>query len=139
MEKSGVFWAFLGTILALALICGIAGCPQASPTCNKPYIAVGTTCCLDQNNNSICDSDEKTENNANQAAGNETASAAWTKTSGYTVAECEEVCNAWDTIGSVTNCKDDCVNHFGKPSGSLDEFVNMVKKNAKTGADFGGL
>ena len=30
-----------------------------SPTCNKPYILVGTTCCLDQNNNNICDSDEQ--------------------------------------------------------------------------------
>jgi len=26
--------------------------------CNKPYILVGTSCCLDQNNNSICDKDE---------------------------------------------------------------------------------
>jgi len=29
--------------------------------CNPPYIQVGTSCCLDQNNNSICDSDEKSE------------------------------------------------------------------------------
>ena len=28
--------------------------------CNKPYILVGASCCLDMNNNSICDSDEKT-------------------------------------------------------------------------------
>jgi micrococcal nuclease len=27
-------------------------------TCNKPYILVGTSCCLDQNDNSICDKDE---------------------------------------------------------------------------------
>jgi len=27
-------------------------------TCNKPYILVGTSCCLDQNDNSICDNDE---------------------------------------------------------------------------------
>ena len=27
--------------------------------CNQPYIRVGTQCCLDNNNNSICDKDEK--------------------------------------------------------------------------------
>jgi len=27
-------------------------------TCNSPYIKVGTSCCLDQNSNKICDSDE---------------------------------------------------------------------------------
>ncbi len=29
------------------------------PTCNKPYILVGSACCLDQNDNGICDKDEK--------------------------------------------------------------------------------
>jgi len=29
------------------------------PTCNKPYIIVGHSCCLDQNDNAICDSDEE--------------------------------------------------------------------------------
>jgi hypothetical protein len=28
-------------------------------TCNSPYIQVGTSCCLDQNNNQICDNDEE--------------------------------------------------------------------------------
>ena len=35
----------------------ISGCPQQI-TCNKPYILVGTECCLDQNDNGICDRDE---------------------------------------------------------------------------------
>ena len=29
--------------------------------CNKPYIQVGNECCLDENDNSICDKDEKQE------------------------------------------------------------------------------
>jgi len=29
--------------------------------CNEPYIRFGTSCCLDQNNNNICDQDEKIE------------------------------------------------------------------------------
>lgn len=39
------------------------GCSSETPTggvvvCNKPYILVGTSCCLDSNNNNICDNDE---------------------------------------------------------------------------------
>jgi len=37
----------------------ISGCIQQEVTCNPPYIKVGTTCCLDQNNNKICDIDEQ--------------------------------------------------------------------------------
>ncbi len=36
--------------------------PQNQPVvCNKPYILVGNSCCLDSNNNNICDNDEKQE------------------------------------------------------------------------------
>jgi len=34
---------------------------EAEIVCNSPYIRHGIECCLDQNNNSICDKDEKTE------------------------------------------------------------------------------
>jgi len=37
----------------------LSGCAQqVQITCNKPYILVGTECCLDKDDNSICDSDE---------------------------------------------------------------------------------
>lgn len=32
-------------------------------TCNEPYIRFGSGCCLDQNNNKICDEDESTSKN----------------------------------------------------------------------------
>lgn len=35
--------------------------------CNKPYIRYGTSCCLDTNNNGICDVDEVTTNNSDNA------------------------------------------------------------------------
>ena len=49
-------------ILALAIIgtVFISGCTQQEMTCNKPYIKVGTDCCLDADGNSICDKDDKT-------------------------------------------------------------------------------
>lgn len=42
----GVFWFYGGVSFGV--------------TCNKPYIKVGSECCLDQNENKICDSDETT-------------------------------------------------------------------------------
>lgn len=46
-------------ILAVVTVTFISGCIRQEVTCNPPYIKVGTSCCLDQNNNSICDKDEK--------------------------------------------------------------------------------
>ncbi|OYT42634.1 MAG: hypothetical protein B6U88_03095, partial [Candidatus Aenigmarchaeota archaeon ex4484_56] len=46
-------------ILILAVVIFISGYIRQEVTCNPPYIKVGTSCCLDQNNNSICDKDEK--------------------------------------------------------------------------------
>lgn len=43
------------------MILVFSGCTQqkAPIVCNKPYIIKGTECCLDQNSNNICDSEEK--------------------------------------------------------------------------------
>ncbi len=38
----------------------LARISNASVVCNPPYMRLGLTCCLDRNNNSICDSDEAT-------------------------------------------------------------------------------
>ena len=46
-------------ILAVVIVIFISGCIRQEVTCNPPYIKVGSSCCLDQNNNSICDKDEK--------------------------------------------------------------------------------
>lgn len=55
------------------LILVLAGC-QTQIVCNKPYILVGTSCCLDQNDNLICDEDEQKlgllENKADSVSGN---------------------------------------------------------------------
>lgn len=47
------------SLIVLSLIL-IVGC-QSKPVCNKPYILVGIDCCLDQNNNAICDTDEESK------------------------------------------------------------------------------
>ena len=44
-------------IVVLMIAC-IAGCQANDVICNKPYIRVGTSCCLDSDANSICDIDE---------------------------------------------------------------------------------
>ena len=42
----------------IAIIVLFSGCICLEPTCNPPYIAVGNECCLDANNDSICDKDQ---------------------------------------------------------------------------------
>jgi len=64
-------------LIILGLVLGIfvflSGCVE-QPTCNSPYILVGSSCCLDTNNNSICDSDDAVAGtgNATPATGNGT-------------------------------------------------------------------
>lgn len=46
-------------ISAVAIVFFLSSCIQTQPiTCRSPYILVGLSCCLDANNNSICDADE---------------------------------------------------------------------------------
>lgn len=54
-------------LILVILTLSMAACSQdseqnpASPStvvCNKPYLLVGTSCCLDKNDNSICDADD---------------------------------------------------------------------------------
>ena len=52
MRKRGL----LATILLSLFL--ISAC-TSQVSCNKPYILVGSSCCLDQNDNSICDNDEQ--------------------------------------------------------------------------------
>lgn len=52
----------------LVAVVVISGCTQTGevvnqPICNDPYIAYDTGCCLDQNSNAICDSDESNDEN----------------------------------------------------------------------------
>lgn len=52
-------WLIITLILASLLVSGIVGCEQEQESiCNAPYIQVGTECCLDENDNGICDRDE---------------------------------------------------------------------------------
>jgi len=51
--KNGILFVIIVSCLILA------GCQsQQKMTCNKPYILVGSECCLDKDNNAICDKDE---------------------------------------------------------------------------------
>ncbi|MFH1306414.1 MAG: hypothetical protein ABIH83_02010 [Candidatus Micrarchaeota archaeon] len=61
--------AILGLIfLSLMLFIFVSGCTQEAFACNKPYIQVGSECCLDQDSNEICDKDEQGQQPAAQGA-----------------------------------------------------------------------
>ncbi len=57
MKDNHKLWMIpLVIILGALVVLNMA--PSSQIVCNKPYILVGTSCCLDENNNSICDKDE---------------------------------------------------------------------------------
>lgn len=47
-------------IAALFIVMLVSGCATTQVACNPPYIVKGSGCCLDQNNNHICDNEEGT-------------------------------------------------------------------------------
>lgn len=64
-NKNNYLWIGIAVvavvILAIVLISNSNNNSRDEVTCNSPYILVGTECCLDENYNSICDSDETTK------------------------------------------------------------------------------
>jgi len=50
-------------VLAIIFLSNSNNNSQNEVTCNSPYIEVGTSCCLDQNNNRICDNEEQSVQN----------------------------------------------------------------------------
>ncbi|MHA1280580.1 MAG: hypothetical protein ACTSQ8_25770 [Candidatus Helarchaeota archaeon] len=45
-------------VLVIGSIIITSGCTQQVIACDPPYIRIGASCCLDQNENNICDTDE---------------------------------------------------------------------------------
>ena len=64
-------WIWIGitvvavVVLAIVFISNSNNNSQNEVTCNSPYIKVGNSCCLDQNNNGICDNDEQIQEETN--------------------------------------------------------------------------
>jgi len=59
-NKNNYLWIGIAVVavIVIAFIFISSNNSQNSVTCNYPYIKVGTSCCLDQNSNNICDNDE---------------------------------------------------------------------------------
>ena len=55
------------------------------PVCNKPYILVGNDCCLDKDDNSICDKDEIKEESKAEEPKQITQEEAAEETKTYTI------------------------------------------------------
>ena len=56
----------LSLLFTVVFLMGCVGSPQkdakkSALVCNDPYIRVGSGCCLDENQNSVCDEDEEAE------------------------------------------------------------------------------
>lgn len=61
-KSNKTLWIIIASVITILLIALIAllFLKSDKPLCNSPYIQVGNECCLDQNNNKICDKDETT-------------------------------------------------------------------------------
>lgn len=58
-KKNNNIWYIVGgVVIAILVIWIILANVNKSVVCNAPYIQVGDSCCLDENSNGICDSDE---------------------------------------------------------------------------------
>jgi len=66
-KKNNNLWYILGgaVIFVLVLWIVLANAGNNKVVCNPPYIQVGQSCCLDENTNNVCDSDETTQQNTN--------------------------------------------------------------------------
>jgi hypothetical protein len=81
----------------------------------------GTAICISSNTNILSSNQTPTNTDV------------WSKTSGYTVDDCYTVCEGtYDMEIQVNVCQGNC-DMYGKPSASLDKYVNTVKdiKNRK--------
>ena len=58
------YYLFGLILISLILISGCFNNNRTDLVCNKPYILVGAECCLDQNDNLICDKDENLKEDA---------------------------------------------------------------------------
>jgi len=59
-NKNNYIWIGIAVVvLAIVFISNSNNNSQNEVTCNSPYIKVGNSCCLDQNSNGVCDSDEQ--------------------------------------------------------------------------------
>ena len=69
----------------------VLGSCQQKIICNKPYILIGNSCCLDKNDNKICDNDEP-----EQFQRNETVAVDWKKPAETTALRFERAWEAKD-------------------------------------------
>ncbi len=66
-NKNNYLWIGIAVVVVIVLsivfISNSNNNSQNEVTCNSPYIKVGTSCCLDQNSNNVCDNDEQPAQN----------------------------------------------------------------------------
>lgn len=56
MKINKIIIGFL--LVSILLLSGCAPQQTQRSACNRPYISIGTSCCLDDNSNSMCDNEE---------------------------------------------------------------------------------
>jgi len=65
VKNNNLWYIFGGAIIAVLITWLVIINVDEDIICNSPYILVGSSCCLDQNSNSICDGDESPPESTN--------------------------------------------------------------------------
>lgn len=81
--------------------------------CNSPYIRFGTSCCLDKNNNTVCDNDEKDKNTTKEES-----------PKSELIRECMSFSKIWDEwmgVGVLCETDKDCEDFIAKTNPNEEE------------------
>lgn len=114
MTKSK-YWLYGTLVIVIIVIIFISGCVQQETTCNKPYILVGNSCCLDQNDNNICDKDDHLIESPSGTP---------------QLMEClmyNKIWDDWSGIGSLCESTQQCLNFIKSIDSSFDESKQQIK------------
>ena len=122
-------WILLALIVVGCVF--LSGCAwqgaEVGALCKKPYIKMGTGCCLDQNNNSICDNDE---------GGSSMAPATSTTTDTSTSAPTATTQKTYIVMATGTRIDADriMIAYEGGPDSDQLNSMSVTVTNTKTGA-----
>ena len=116
------------TIMLLITALILTSCSSKEITCEKPYIKAGEKCCLDQNNNRICDSDDARIAEYQQPEKETTIITPEAKKPSYNLN-----INIWEKteLSGINNKLREITIHVANKGPDLEEPITIITKTAK--------
>ena len=111
----------------------VSGCIlNQKPTCNKPYILIGNDCCMDEDNDGICDKDKPITSPSTSSTTSTTTSTSSSSTS-LIMDSCMNVCKIkYNQIGKCLENGGDCRGPRGNFERDGNQFCKKESKRYDT-------